>query len=77
MKILVAGASGLVGSALGPALRREGHEVVTLVRRPAGREEEIAWDPTTGELEPARWASYQKLLAEARYQCFMRQRTCC
>jgi ribosome biogenesis GTPase len=21
----------------------------------------------TGELEPARWASYQKLLAEARY----------
>jgi uncharacterized protein len=52
MKILIAGASGLVGSALVPALRREGHEVVTLVRRPVRREDEIAWDPTTGELAP-------------------------
>ena len=53
MKILIAGASGLVGSALGPALRREGHEVVTLVRRPVRREDEIAWNPPAGELEPA------------------------
>jgi len=57
MKILVAGASGLVGSALGPALRREGHEVVTLVRRPVRREDEIAWNPTTGELAPAALAT--------------------
>ena len=57
MKILIAGASGLVGSALGPALRREGHEVVTLVRRAVQREDEIAWNPTTGELAPAALAT--------------------
>ena len=53
MKILIAGASGLVGSALVPALRRQGHEVVALVRRPVRREDEIAWNPADGELEPA------------------------
>ena len=53
MKILIAGASGLVGSALVPALRQEGHEVVALVRRPVRREDEIAWNPAGGELEPA------------------------
>ena len=53
MKILIAGASGLVGSALVPALRRQGHEVVTLVRRPVRREGEISWNPPAGELEPA------------------------
>ena len=53
MKILVAGASGLVGSALGPALRLQGHEVVTLVRRPVRRDDEIAWNPPAGELGPA------------------------
>ena len=53
MKILFAGASGLVGSALVPALRLQGHEVVTLVRRPARREDEIAWNPAAGDLAPA------------------------
>lgn len=51
------GASGLVGSALVPALRQQGHQVVTLVRRPARREDEIAWNPAAGELEPATLAS--------------------
>jgi NAD dependent epimerase/dehydratase family enzyme len=53
MKILIAGASGLVGSALVPALRGQGHEVVTLVRRPVRREDEIEWNPSAGKLEPA------------------------
>jgi len=43
----------LVGSALVPALRLQGHEVVTLVRRPARREDEIAWNPAAGDLAPA------------------------
>jgi len=52
MRILVAGASGLVGSVLGPALGQQGHEVVALVRRPVRRDDEIAWDPAAGGLEP-------------------------
>ena len=56
MKILVTGATGLVGSALVEALSREGHMVCRLVR-PQTRTEggtagsfDVAWDPETGEL---------------------------
>jgi len=54
MKIIVSGASGLVGSALVPALGAAGHEVVRLVRtstrNPSG---ESVWDPATGTLDSA------------------------
>ena len=50
MKVLVSGASGLVGSALVPALEAEGHEVWRLVRRSAGARE-ISWDPEAGQLD--------------------------
>ena len=45
MKIAVAGASGLIGSALLPALRADGHEIVRLVRRTPRTAEEHRWDP--------------------------------
>ena len=45
MKIAVAGASGLIGTALLPALRADGHEVVQLVRRTPRTTEEHRWDP--------------------------------
>lgn len=45
MKIVVSGASGLVGSALVPYLRQEGHEVLCLVRGAANAPGEVAWDP--------------------------------
>ncbi|PTY06904.1 TIGR01777 family protein [Opitutaceae bacterium EW11] len=51
MRFLISGASGLVGRALVPFLRSQGHEVVCLVRRPSGGEHEVAWDPSTGELD--------------------------
>ncbi len=53
MKVVVSGASGLIGSALVPALEREGHEVVRLVRREAVGADEIRWDPAAGELDAA------------------------
>ncbi len=47
MRVLVSGVSGLVGSALVPALESAGHSVVRLVRRdPAANE--IRWDPGSG-----------------------------
>lgn len=53
MKIAVTGASGLIGRALVPALRDDGHEVVTLVRRAPQGAGEIGWDPARRELDPA------------------------
>ncbi len=51
MKIAVTGASGLIGSALLPALRAAGHDVLTLVRRDPARPDEVRWDPAEGLLE--------------------------
>ncbi|MET3963510.1 uncharacterized protein (TIGR01777 family) [Marmoricola sp. OAE513] len=52
MRILIAGASGFLGSRLRTSLDRAGHDVTTLVRRPAGAEE-VQWDPYAGTLDPA------------------------
>ena len=45
LKILVSGSSGLVGSALLPALRSSGYEVKRLVRGVATTPDQISWDP--------------------------------
>ena len=50
MKILIAGSSGLIGTAFCSRLEREGHEVVRLVRRQPAQGE-LRWDPEAGELE--------------------------
>lgn len=52
MKILITGASGLIGRALTTQLKAEGHSVVAAVRRPARRNDEIQWDPARGQLSP-------------------------
>ncbi|WP_225831017.1 TIGR01777 family oxidoreductase [Streptomyces sp. NK08204] len=44
-RIAVAGASGLVGSALVRSLTADGHEVVRLVRRAPRGGDEVRWDP--------------------------------
>jgi len=52
MRIVIAGASGFLGSNLTDALRDRGHEVTRLVRRPASSAEESTWDPYAGTYEP-------------------------
>ena len=44
-RIAVAGASGLIGSALVRSLAADGHEVVRLVRRAPRAKDEVEWDP--------------------------------
>jgi uncharacterized protein (TIGR01777 family) len=51
MKIAVTGASGLIGTALVPSLRRDGHEVLRLVRRLAAAPDEVTWDPAAGSVD--------------------------
>lgn len=53
MRVAVTGASGLIGSALVPHLRAEGHEVIRLVRGTARQPDEVSWDPATGYVDLA------------------------
>jgi uncharacterized protein len=52
MKILIAGANGMIGSAVAPYLANQGHEVTRLVRRQAA-EGEVRWDPDAGSIDAA------------------------
>ena len=62
-RIVIAGASGMIGSVLSERLRASGDEVVRLVRRPvaagtglsqdqARSQDEVRWDPAAGILDP-------------------------
>lgn len=55
MKILISGASGLVGRSLVSSLRADGHEILRLVRREAeaAAEDAYLWDPQAGSVDPA------------------------
>lgn len=51
-RVVISGASGLIGTALVRALRAEGAEVTTLVRRPARAGHEVPWVPGEQSLDP-------------------------
>jgi uncharacterized protein len=53
MRIVMAGASGLLGTALGDRFRADGHDIVQLVRRPPQSTGESTWDPHRGEIDLA------------------------
>ncbi len=53
MDVAITGASGLIGSALVPALRRDGHGVLRLVRDDSGSADTIGWDPAAGRIDAA------------------------
>jgi uncharacterized protein len=52
VKVAVTGSSGLIGSALLPALDAAGHSSLRLVRREPGRDE-VRWDPGAGSIDAA------------------------
>lgn len=60
--VLIAGASGLVGQALGPWLQGRGYRVRRLVRRPIRGDDEVRWDPAAGELAPAALAEVDAVI---------------
>lgn len=45
MRVVISGASGLIGTALSESLRADGHTVVALVRREARGSDESSWSP--------------------------------
>lgn len=51
MKILITGASGLIGRALSAELTSQGHTVVAAVRRTPKSAVEVQWDPKAGVLD--------------------------
>jgi uncharacterized protein (TIGR01777 family) len=53
MRILMAGASGFLGTRLADRLAGSGHEITRLVRHPAEKPGESAWQPSQGQIDPA------------------------
>ena len=52
LRVVIAGASGLVGAATAARLLEQGYHVVRLVRRvPRDPETELYWNPATGEID--------------------------
>jgi uncharacterized protein (TIGR01777 family) len=51
VRVLVAGSSGLIGTALVADLRHAGHEVLRLVRRTPAAPDERGWDPPAGRID--------------------------
>lgn len=50
MRVLISGASGLVGSEVARQLKAAGHEPIKLVRRPISGPGEVEWNPATGTI---------------------------
>ena len=52
MRIVMAGASGLIGTSMSETFTKAGHDVVSLVRGNPASASEVRWDPAAGELDP-------------------------
>lgn len=51
LRVLIAGAGGLIGRHLATYLTCAGHEVIRLVRRPAADRDEVEWDPMSSRFD--------------------------
>lgn len=62
MRVVIAGSSGLIGSALTRALVGRGHRVERLVRPGSADRSGIPWDPDAGRLDPAALAGAEAVV---------------
>jgi uncharacterized protein (TIGR01777 family) len=64
MKVLISGASGLVGRHLIPTLQAKNHEIYKLVRKTPANSDEIQWDAEKGfsELERAKLENFDAVI---------------
>ncbi|MCG8608825.1 TIGR01777 family oxidoreductase [bacterium] len=63
MKILLTGASGLIGSALWNFLTKTGHEITRLVRSKLnGQGDEIYWEPNSGILDKTKVEGFEAVV---------------
>lgn len=62
-RIVISGASGLIGTALTSSLRADGIDVTTLVRRPPRNTSERQWAPGERELDPDVFAGAEAIVA--------------
>lgn len=51
MRVVISGASGLIGTALSNSLRADGHTVIALVRREARTADESSWSPSEHRID--------------------------
>lgn len=61
MNILIAGGSGLIGSELAEMLRKDGHFVQVLTRKPK-RESEVFWNPAEGKIDESTLKNVEVLI---------------
>jgi len=67
LRLLISGASGVLGRELVPLLTTGGHTIYRLVRRePDKSRNEIFWDPEQGLLNPPGWRIYRAIPLDRR-----------
>jgi uncharacterized protein len=62
MKILVSGSTGLVGSAIIPALTQQGDQIYRLVRRRTSAPNEVFWDPPRGAMDARQMEGFDAVI---------------
>ena len=62
MRVLISGATGMVGTALGGLLKAQGHEVTRLVRAGKATGTDVVWDPQAGNLDSTRLEGFDAVV---------------
>src|SRR5680860_333180 len=62
MRLVIAGSSGLIGTALVASLRGDGHDVSRLVRRKVVGPDELEWDPERGAIDVQAMSQFEAVV---------------